>query len=69
MSYTVSIEQPTVDQQPNVSSLESVDQPSTVELFSYGVCCVAQGLVGMLYFALVVILPVAASRGLFSHLL
>jgi hypothetical protein len=68
MSYTVTIERPLVEQSSNVVS-EASDQPSGVEVFSYGVCCVLQGLVGMLYFALVVIVPVAVSRGVFSHLL
>lgn len=68
MSYTATIERPLVEQASDVAS-ESSDQPSTVEVFSYGVCCVLQGLVGMLYFAIVVIVPVAASRGLFAHLL
>jgi hypothetical protein len=73
MTYAATIEKDaqgsSVEVSTNVESTNVSDRPSKVELLSYGICCAAQGLVGILYFALVVIVPVAASRGLFSHLL
>lgn len=71
MSYTIQANQSeraiVVDQTP-AASQELADQPSARELFSYGVCCVAQGLVWAASFAFIVFAAGAANQGILSTL-
>jgi hypothetical protein len=77
MSYTIELESTIANASSEVAShvgsqdrtesqKQASDQPSALELFSYGVCCAGQGLLGMMYFALVVFVPIAISQGVFS---
>lgn len=40
------------------------EEPSTLELLSYGFCCAVQGLVGLAYFALITLIPIAIQQGM-----
>ncbi|MGI0485532.1 hypothetical protein ACN4EK_08865 [Pantanalinema rosaneae CENA516] len=66
MSYSVQLNRPNIEEQSQVISQELTDSPSAVQLFSYAVCCVAQGMALLMYFGLVVFVPIAISQGLFS---
>lgn len=78
MSYTIqaetmSIEAPSksVSEEAynqKVVSQELSDAPSARELFSYGVCCVAQGLMWAASFAGIVFAAGAANQGILSTL-
>jgi len=69
MNSAIEIEKSPIADQKNPLIVESSEHPSSVELFSYGLCCAVQGLVGVLYFALVTLIPIAIRQGLLSHLL
>lgn len=66
MSYSVQLESPIVEKQSKTIAQELVEAPSAMQLFSYGVCCVAQGVALLMYFGLIVFVPIAISQGLFS---
>ncbi|MBD2025692.1 hypothetical protein [Leptolyngbya sp. FACHB-711] len=56
---------------PATAALTAIDADTTetvssVELFSYGLCCVAQGAVGVIGFACLTLIPIALHHGLFS---
>lgn len=65
MTYSITIEEKLGDDRAIApASTATSDQPSAIELLSYGVCCAAQGIIGILYLALVVFVPLAISQGL-----
>ena len=64
MTSFVELGQTAEQAKPRLVKQELSDNPSAVELFSYAVCCIGQGLVLLTYFSLVVILPVVVSHGL-----
>lgn len=69
MSYTLELKEE-IKEIPNskaqaYSQPELGENPSLRELFSYGVCCVAQGAIWISYLAIAVFVPVAISRGIF----
>lgn len=66
MSYSVQLDRPIVEDKPKAIRPELTESPSAVQLFSYAVCCVAQGVALLMYFGLVVFVPIAISQGLFS---
>ena len=65
MSFTADFKRPIADNQQDYGRQELPDNPSAIALFSYAVCCIAQGAVLLLYFGGVVFLPIALSQGLF----
>jgi hypothetical protein len=44
---------------------DAAETASTIELFSYGLCCVAQGAIGVIGFACLTLIPIALHHGLF----
>lgn len=62
MVTAVKVETALENPQPVAASSE--ESPSSLELFSYGFCCAVQGLVGLVYLALITLVPVAIQRGM-----
>lgn len=54
----------TVLENPQPVAAISEEEPSTLELFSYGFCCAVQGLVGFAYLALITLVPIAIQQGM-----
>lgn len=68
MAYTLQVQESLDDRQSKLTSeltSETEETPSAIELFSYGVCCVTQGVMGILYFALITLVPIALHQGIF----
>jgi hypothetical protein len=66
MSYSVQLDSPIAEERSRIVTQELGESPSAVQLFSYAVCCVAQGVALLMYFGLIVFVPIAISQGLFS---
>lgn len=65
MSYTENINTLTIAPRQQSAQEATVEDPTVLELFSYGLCCIAQGTVWVLYLGLVVFVPLALRQGLF----
>ncbi|MBL1178561.1 hypothetical protein [Pantanalinema sp. GBBB05] len=66
MSYSIQLDSPIVEEQPKTVTQELTESPSAVQIFSYAVCRVLQGVALLMYFSLIVFVPIAISQGLFS---
>jgi len=68
LNGTTKLEESTVQDKRELVVQELSENPSSIELFSYGFCCVAQGLITLACVASVVFVPVAFTYGIFSTL-
>lgn len=65
MSFTAGIEKLPATAAFTAIDTDATETASTIELFSYGLCCVAQGAVGLIGFACLTLIPIALHHGLF----
>lgn len=65
MSFTTKIEKSPATAALTAIDADTVETASSVELFSYELCCVAQGAMGMTGFACLTLISIALHHGLF----
>ncbi|MEP0913946.1 hypothetical protein NDI45_23840 [Leptolyngbya sp. GB1-A1] len=65
MSFTTEIEKLPATAAFTAIDADATETASSIEPFSYGLCCVAQGAVGVLGFACLTLIPIALHHRLF----
>lgn len=65
MSYTEEIRATPVERSQPLTAALPGTAPAGLELFSYGLCCVLQGVVWVAYLGVVMFVPLALRHGLF----
>ncbi|MEP0914869.1 hypothetical protein NDI45_28620 [Leptolyngbya sp. GB1-A1] len=65
MSFTTEIEKLPATAALTAIDADAIEAASGIELFSYVLCCVAQGAIGVLGFACLTLIPIALRHGLF----